>query len=71
MRLEDPSKRWLTEGWGYEITALDVHGAYDYALKAAKMLGVEEQVRKDIHEIVNLDGSTGTFVKEVLRRHLQ
>ena len=65
------SLRWLTEGWGYEITALDVHGAYDYAMKAAEMMGVEEKVRKDIHEMVNLNASADTFVKDVLRRHLQ
>ena len=65
------SLRWLTEGWGYEITGLDVYAAYDYAMKAAEMMGVEEPVRKDIREIVNLNASTGTFVKDVLRRHLQ
>ena len=65
------SLQWLTEGWGYEITALDVYGAYDYAMKAAEIMGVEEQVRKDIHEIVNRNASASTFVKDVLRRHLQ
>lgn len=65
------SLRWLTEGWGYEITALDVYGAYDYAMKAAEILGVEEQVRKDIHGIVNENASASAFVKDVLRRRLQ
>jgi hypothetical protein len=65
------SLRWLTEGWGYEITALDVYGAYDYAMKAAKILGVEKQVRKDIHGIVNENASASAFVKDVLRRRLQ
>ena len=65
------SLRWLTEGWGYEITALDVYAAYEYAMKAAEIIGVEEQVRKDIREIVNQNTSADMFVKDILRRHLQ
>ena len=65
------SLRWLTEGWGYESTGLDVYAAYDHATKAAEKLGVAEQVRKDIQEMVNRDASAGMFVKDVLSRHLK
>lgn len=62
------SLHWLSQGWGYEITGLDVHSAYDYAMKAAEKLGLEEQVFGDILKIVDNDKSPGMFVKDVLGR---
>ena len=64
------SLNWLTQGWGYEITGSDVHSAYDYAMKAAEKLGLEEQVYGDILKIVDNDKSPGMFVKDVLGRYL-
>ena len=64
------SLHWLSQGWGYEITGFDVHSAYDYAMKAAEKLGLEEQVHRDIKKIVDHDTSPGMFVKDVLERHL-
>jgi hypothetical protein len=62
------SLQWLTLGYGYEITASDVHSAYAYAVQAAEKLGMQEQVDKDIKEIVDQDSSPGMFVKDVLGR---
>lgn len=64
------SLHWLSQGWGYEITGFDVHSAYDYAMKAADKLGMEEQVRGDIIKIVENDKSPGMIVKGILERHL-
>jgi len=64
------SLHWLAEGWGYEITGMDVHSAYDYAIKAAETLDVADQVKEDIIRIVNADKSPGMFVKDILGRHL-
>ena len=64
------SLHWLSQGWGYEITGFDVQSAFDYALKAAEKLGLEEQVFGDILKIVDNDKSPGMFVKDVLGRHL-
>jgi hypothetical protein len=64
------SLHWLSQGWGYEVTGFDVHSAFDFTIKAAEKLGLEEQVLKDINEIVDHDTSPGMFVKDVLRRHL-
>ena len=64
------SLHWLSQGWGYEITGFDVHSAYDYAMKTAEKLGLEEQVHRDIKKIVDHDTSPGMFVKDVLERHL-
>jgi len=64
------SLHWLAQGWGYEITGIDVHAAYDYAMKAAEKLGLEDQVKRDIIKISDNDKSSGMFVKNVLGRHL-
>jgi len=64
------SLHWLSQGWGYEITGFDVHSAYDYAMKAAEKLGLKEQVHRDIKKIADHDTSPGTFVKDILKRHL-
>ncbi|RLB29020.1 MAG: hypothetical protein DRG87_08035 [Deltaproteobacteria bacterium] len=53
------SLHWLSQGWGYDITAGDVFSAYGYAIKSAEKLDMEEQVREDIIEIVNNDQSPG------------
>ena len=57
---------WLSQGWGYEVTGTDVQAAYDYAVKAAIKLGVEDQVNSDIFRIIEHDKSPGMFVKRVL-----
>ena len=31
--------RWLAQGHGYEITALDVHSAYTHTMNAARRAG--------------------------------
>jgi len=62
------SLQWLTQGWGYEISGIDVRAAYEYATKAAEKLGFEEQVRRDIIKMVNNDKSPGMFVKDILGR---
>ena len=60
-------------GWrGSRLACKRIKEAVSEIRKVARkdpLLGVEEQVRKDIHEIVNLNGSADTFVKDVLRRH--
>ena len=62
------SLHWLSQGWGYEVTGFDVLTAFDYAIKAAEKLGLEEQVRKDINEIVENDKSPGMMVRDLFKR---
>ena len=64
------SLRWLSEGWGYEITGLDVLTAYDMATRAAQALGCGEATRARIRALVEGDQSTGAFVRQVLHRHV-
>ena len=65
------SLRWLSQGWGYEITGTDVYSAFDHAMKAAAKLGLAEQVRGDIKNIVEQDTSPGLFVKDLLGPRLK
>jgi hypothetical protein len=60
------SLHWLSQGWGYEVTGIDVRSAFDYAIIAAEKLGLEEQVRRDINKIVDQDRSPGMFLKDVI-----
>ncbi len=64
------SLRWLTEGWGYEITSADVHAAHDYAMRAAEALGRQAETRAAIIEIISGSGSSDNFVLQVLGRLL-
>lgn len=60
------SLHWLSQGWGYEVTGIDVRSAFDYAIRAAEKLGLEEQVRRDINKTIDQDRSPGMFLKDVL-----
>jgi hypothetical protein len=61
---------WLVEGYGYEITGLDVERAFSYTMKAAENAGCAEKTRRRIHELV-LGRSRGEgLVTEVLGRCL-
>lgn len=62
--------RWLVEGYGYEITSLDVLSAYSHTLKAAENAGCAEQTRQRIHDLVARESSGERFVTKVLGRHL-
>lgn len=59
--------RWLAEGYGYEITAADVWGAYVHTLKAAEVLGKAPEVKARIRKMV---GERPDFIGGVLGREL-
>ena len=58
---------WLTEGYGYEITAADVWAAYANTLEVAESLGKVSEVRARIRNMVR---QKPEFVGEVLGREL-
>lgn len=60
------SLRWLSEGWGYDITARDVTDPFDLALAAADRLGMKQSVVEDLRRIVAADRSQGGFVQEMI-----
>jgi len=60
---------WLTLGHGYEITSLDVWGAYHSTLKAAEHLGNSSDTKTRIRQLVAQEAGGG-FVRQILGREL-
>ena len=61
---------WLAEGYGYEITSIDVLAAYDYTIKAAQNVGRKDEIMQRICEMNERFQSGDGFVAKVLRRHI-
>ena len=61
---------WLVEGYGYEITGIDVISAFDYAMQAANNAGCGEEALIRIREIVAGEKSADRFVTKHLGRRL-
>ena len=61
---------WLVEGYGYEITGLDVLNAYSHTMKAAENAGCAEQTQMRIRDLVARESFGERFVTKVLGRHL-
>lgn len=62
--------RWLNEGWGYEVTGIDVIDAYELALAAAErahIYDVLDQIRALLDQI---QGAGNAFVRQSLARRL-
>ena len=62
--------RWLVEGYGYEITGLDVLNAYSFTMKAAENAGVEPQTQERIRALVAEVRYEEMFVAKILARKL-
>lgn len=61
--------RWLAQGHGYDVTALDVHSAYMHTMSAARRAGRAQEVRNLIRQYV-ADGPLREFMTKVLGRQL-
>ena len=60
--------RWLNEGWGYEVTTVDVMDAYDLALAAADRAYIDN-VLDQIQSLLNqTQGDGNAFVRQSLSR---
>lgn len=62
--------KWLVEGYGYEITGIDVISAFDYTMQAAANAGCSEEAFRRIRQIVAQEGTTDRFVTKRLGRKL-
>jgi hypothetical protein len=60
---------WLTRGYGYEITGLDIWAAYSDTMKAAEKNGNASEIREKVKQLV-ADEAPGGFVRRVLGREL-
>lgn len=61
---------WLVEGYGYEITSLDVLDAYSFTMEAAKNAGRVEETHRRIVDVVSAETFGERFVTKVLGREL-
>ena len=57
---------WLVQGYGYEITGLDVWAAYSRTLEAAARAGDQEATRDRIRALVAGEQQSGRFVTKIL-----
>ena len=57
---------WLVEGYGYEITALDVVSAYSFTLQAAENAECADAAQQRIRELVAQESFGERFVTRVL-----
>ena len=63
--------RWLVEGYGYEITGVDVLAAHSHTMKAAEHAGVAEETRARIRALVSRETFGECFVTRILGRYLE
>jgi hypothetical protein len=62
--------RWLVEGYGYEITGLDVLNAYSFTMKAAENAGRFDEIRERIRCLVAKENVGERFVNKILGKQL-
>jgi len=51
--------RWLSDGWGYEVTSIDVLEAYNRAMDAATRLNKVDDVAEQIRRRAEVNDNTG------------
>ena len=62
---------WLSNGWGYEVTDIDVNEVYDRAMDVAIRLNRENVVTEYVRKIVETnDRETEQFVRQILRNRM-
>ncbi len=62
--------RWLVQGYGYEITGLDVWAAYNHTLSAATNAGVREATLGRIRALFDSPTARSGFVASIIGREL-
>jgi hypothetical protein len=62
--------RWLVQGFGYEITGLDVLDAFSYTMKAAERAGRLEETLEQVRALVAAETFGERFVTRILGRRL-
>lgn len=64
--------RWLTVGWGYEVTTVDVVEAYDRTMDAAARLNNIDDVTERIRQLVEASDNASTqFVRQALQGRMR
>ena len=64
--------RWLSEGWGYEVTSVDVVEAYDRAMDAAAKLNMVDDVNERIRQLGEAsDNAAVQFVRKAVQGRMR
>ena len=63
--------RWICEGYGYEITSLDILDAYRYTMEAAASAGKGPETLERIRRLAAVQTPSARFVAEVLRKEVR
>lgn len=64
--------RWLSEGWGYEVTSVDVVEAYDRAMDAAARLNMVDDVTGRIRQLVEAsDNAAVQFIRKAVQGRMR
>ncbi len=63
--------RWLVAGFGYEITGIDVQGAFSHTMKAAGNANLVYETRRRIHHLVAGEKPGEGLMSKVLRHQLE
>lgn len=64
--------RWMSEGWGYEVTSGDVVEAYDRAMDAAAKLNMVDDVNERIRQIGEAsDNAAVQFVRKAVQGRMR
>ena len=64
--------RWLSEGWGYEVTSVEVVEAYGRAMDAAARLNMVENVNERIRRLVEAsDNVSAKFVRKAVQGRMR
>ena len=64
--------RWLSEGWGYEVTSVDVVEAYDRAMDAAARLNMVGDVNERIRQLSEAsDNAAVQFVRKTVQGRMR
>jgi hypothetical protein len=60
--------RWIAEGYGYEITGLDVREAHDRTMRAAEIIGCRENALSRIRKLAEKNSDGGRILAAILRQ---
>ena len=64
--------RWLSEGWGYEVTGADVVEAYDRAMDAAARLNMADDANERIRQLGGAsENAAATFVWKAVQGRMR
>jgi len=58
--------RWIAEGYGHELTGLDVLAACRHAQESAQRLGVSGDVAKRLERVLADAGSRSQWMRQIL-----